>query len=161
MPLHEFQIEGTSERIEQLYLAGEAIPRVLESSTGRRAVRVFPVIGSTPGRWGDSPGNERRYDRGLQCVVENDKHAAAIAASRGMVSVRELGTRAEVDARSAAALSKTRDRHAAENAEQDEYQRNLAKAGGDVVRAQTETWSAGRILADETIYSGGDPCKLI
>lgn len=152
MPLVEYETE-TGERIEELFRAGEEIPAELESSRGRIARRVeVSAVARTASRWGDTPGSGRRFDRGLGCWVESDKHAAEIAKSQGCVSLREFGDETEIRnaferGRSARAAKK-----GAELQEQAEYRSNLQRLGS-AEAAVTETWSARRILSGDTVYA--------
>jgi hypothetical protein len=154
VPLHEYETDD-GERIEHLCRAGEERPPFVVSSLGRRAHWVMPRIAHTPGRWGDTPGSGRRYDRGLCAWVDSDRHAAQVAASRGLVSVREIGDETDVRNYTERYSSARHTQVDAEGAEQAEFAVALKRHNGDAAAANAETWSAERILAGATVYAKG------
>lgn len=150
MPIYEFRVQGEDTIVEMLCPLDA--PREIVSSTGRVATRIVSSPARTAGLWGDTNQREH-YDRGLKRWVSGDREAEKIARSRGLVPMRELGTERETDDLIEKYTGKLTERHRRETGEWREYDANLTKFEGDSDRAAAETWSASRILHDDTIYS--------
>lgn len=152
MPLFDYRIDGTGELVEQLFLSGETIPDVIESSQGRIARRiVVPLIARV--NWDGDVRQRSYYNRGLGCVVEGDAHARQIARSRGLVPWVDLGDDTDQTNLLERAQSKQAAISQAETAELAEFDANLIRCGGDRALAVAETWSAQRILAGDTVFA--------
>lgn len=104
----------------------------------------------TPSGWGDQTGTygvNGKYNKGLGCYVNNDRHAEQIAKSRGLVPFSEAFsgrsfesvTDTDMDARCTEALKLEADSVAV---------RDRVVAGADLGEAFAEVYSVDRMKAD-------------
>lgn len=154
MPLIEYRVDGTDERIEQIFHSTEEIPDVIVSSSGRTARRlVVPLIARV--NWDGDVRQRPRWNRGLGCMTDGERHARQIAKRRGLMHWDELGDETAQRNLLERQQSEQANRSRAEAAELGEYDRNVARFGGDKARAVAETWSAKRILDGNTVFASG------
>jgi hypothetical protein len=113
---------------------------------GEETRRLPSLIAKTPGLFGDSVRGTASningvYDRGLGAHYHNARERDAIARSKGLIPVSELG-----EDRVERIYNKQVEEMKKLDADSAKLKANIDRSGGDMIKAIEQTWSAKEIL---------------
>lgn len=143
MAIYEFQCE--SHHVTDIICRSEERPATISCEIcNSEAHYVIKAHANTPGLFGDCTGKHGIngvYDQGLGAHYRNGRERDAIAKSKGLVPVSELG-----EDRVDSAMSKQAEDQKFWNNESKRYRENVKKFNGDDIKAAEATWPVHEIL---------------